>query len=282
MLDKILFGEIALPGEAIRILVAFLGLVATSYYDIFNNKNIPERVLFVFLGIALILNFYFFEQDLSLFALGTAVVVGVVGYAFHKMGQLGTADIFVLCSIALLLPIHPSHSELPFNYPFLFSLLVFSGVLFALYLVVNYSIKLLKNKKAKPNVSALMILIPYALFLYIYLQFPLFSLSYFTIVSIIVFSSMFFLVYKEDINKMLVRKVKLKEAEEEDVVALDFMSKSFIKKYKLQRVLDRKEIGRLKKLKVKELWIYKYLPPFLPFLLAGFILSLFFSNLLIG
>lgn len=282
MLEKILFGGLVLPGESIRIAVALLGLIATSYYDIFNNKNIPEKLLFLFLGISLIVNFYFFEQDLSLFALGIAIIVGVIGYAFHKLGQLGSADIFVLCSVILLVPIHPSFSGLVFNYPFILSLLVFSGVAFAFYLVVNYSVKLLKKKKTNPNTLPLTILLPYALFVYVYITFPMFSQFYFAIVSIIIFSSMFFLVYKEDINKMLVKKVKLKDVEEEDVLALDFMDKKLIERYKLERVLTQKEIKRLKKLKIKELWIYKYLPPFLPFLLIGFILSLFFSSLLIG
>lgn len=282
MLEKILFGELSLPGEFIRIFVAFLGLAITSYYDLFNNKNIPEKILFIFIVAALIVNFYFFDQDLSIFALGLAVVLGIIGYAFHKLGQLGSADVIVISAVSLLLPIHPSLSDMPFNYPFILSLLVFSGVLFALYTVINFGFKLMKQKKTKPNILALVILLPYLLFVYVYFQFPLFSAAYFTIVSVIVVSTMFFLTYKQDINKLLVEKVPLKKVEEEDVLAIEFMNKKFVEKYKPERVLTTKELKRLKKLKVKTLWIFTHLPPFLPFLLIGFILSLFFSNLLLG
>ncbi len=281
MLEKILFGNLEIPGESIRILIGFLGLLATSYYDIFNNKNIPEKLLFGFLGVSLIINFYFFHEDLSIFAFILALVIGILGFVLNRFGQLGSADVIVLSSIVLLLPIHPSFSGLLFNFPFIFSLLVFSGVLFSLYVVGNFGLKILKLKKTNPNKLALIILLPYAVFLYMYFQFPFFSPAYFSIISIVTISTMFFMLYKEDINKMLVEKVSLKKAEEEDVLALEFMSKKLVEKYKLQRLLTKEELSRLKKLKIKELWIYTHLPPFLPFLLVGFVISLFFSNLLL-
>jgi len=56
------------------------------------------------------------------------------------------------------------------------------------------------------------------------------------------------------------------------------MDQDFVKKNKLQRLLTQSELVRLKKLKIKELWVYTKLPPFLPFLLVGFILALFYSK----
>jgi len=282
MIDKILFGGLAIPGESIRVIIAFIGLLLTSYFDLFNNKNIPEKLLFLFLIFAFLLNLYFFDSTLSLFAIILSVVIGVVGYLFHKMGQLGSADVIVLSSVALLVPIHPSFSNMLFNYPFIFSLLVFSGVLFAIYILLNFSIKLSTVKKLNPDYRAIIILFPYLLFLYLYFQFPLFSYTYFIIVSLVIISSIFFMMFKKDINSLIVEKISLSKVEEEDVVDLEKIGKLRVKKFKIPRVISLKDIKRLKKLKVKTLWIYTQLPPFLPFLLVGFILSLYISNLLLS
>ncbi|MFA5050243.1 MAG: hypothetical protein WC501_04515 [Candidatus Micrarchaeia archaeon] len=282
MIESILFGNMLMPEQNLRLLIAFLGLAATTYYDLFNNKNIPEKILFAFLGISILFNFIFFDQTLFIFSLVLAVIVGILGYLLHRAGQIGSADIFVICSLIFLVPIHPTYSNLIFNFPFIFSLIVFSGVLFALYILIYYSYKIMKSKKAKPNYFSFLIFLPYLFFVYAFLSFPIFSVAYFSIVSIIIFSTVFFLAYKEDINKMLAKKIPIKKAEEDDVLAIEYMDKKIMEKYKPEKVLSAKEIQRLKKLKIKELWVYTELPPFLPFLFAGFILSVFFANILIS
>jgi len=280
MLDTILFSGIPLPGETIRILIAFVGLVVATYFDLFNRKNIPENFLYAFLGISFLANLYFYNQELSLFAIITAILVSLFGYLFYRAGQLGGADVFILASLSLLLPVHPSFSKLPFNFPFIFSLLIFSGVLFALYTILYFGIKLTKIK-SKPNIPFLALLIPYFLFLYFYSTLPFFSPAYLAIVSVVLFSTIFFLIYKNNINKLLSEKIPLRKAEEEDVLALEFMPKNLVKKYNLRRILTLKEIKRLKSLKLKEVYVFTNLPPFLPFLLVGFLFSLFFAGLLV-
>jgi len=53
-----------------------------------------------------------------------------------------------------------------------------------------------------------------------------------------------------------------------------------MKKLKIGPVIEEKELKILKKAKVKEVWIYSQLPPFLPFVLVGLLASLFFGNLI--
>ncbi len=282
MIESILFGNIIMPEQNLRLLIAFLGLAVTTYYDLFNNKNIPEKILFLFLGISILFNFIFFNEALFVFSLVLAIIIGILGYFLHKSGQMGSADIFVLVSLVFLLPIHPTYSELTFNFPFIFSLIVFSGVLFALYVLIYYSYKIIRAKNTHPNYFPLILILPYLFFVYAFINFPIFSFAYFLIVSIIIFSTILFLVYKKDIDRMLVKKMPINKAEEDDILAIDYMDKRMIEKYKPERVLSKKEIGRLKKLKIKELWIYTKLPPFLPFLFAGFVLSVFFAKFLIS
>ncbi|MBS3067535.1 hypothetical protein J4450_02435 [Candidatus Micrarchaeota archaeon] len=275
-LERILFSAIALPGEQIRIAIALLGLLATTYFDLFNKRNVPNNLLYAFLGAAIALNLLFYEQDIFLLSIIVSIPIAFL-YIPYKMGQIGGADVLVLLAINFALPIHPSLSQLSFNFPFIASTFVFSGVIFALYFLVNFSTKLLRLN-AKPNMLAFALLIPYAALAYLYINSPLYSPIYLAFISIMLFSSMFFIAYRNDVYKLQAQKIALSKAEQEDVLALELMDQDFVKKNKLQRLLTQSELVRLKKLKIKELWVYTKLPPFLPFLLVGFILALFYSK----
>lgn len=279
-LESILFSAIALPGEQIRIAIALLGLLATTYFDLFNKRNVPNNLLYTFLAVAFAANLLFYEQDILLFSIFVAIPIALFGYVFYKMGQIGGADVLVLLAINFALPIHPSLSQLSFNFPFIASTFVFSGVIFALYFLVNFSIKL-QRLGAKPNTLAFALLMPYALLAYFYINSPLYSPVYLAFISIMLLSSIFFIAYRKDVYKLQAQKIALSKAETEDVLALELMDQEYVKKNKLQRLLTLGEMTRLKKLKIKELWVYTKLPPFLPFLLAGFVLALFYSRYLL-
>ena len=276
-LERILFNAIALPGEQIRIAVVLLGLLATTYFDLFNKRNVPNNLLYAFLAVAFAVNFLFYDQDILLFSIFVAIPIALFGYVFYKLGQIGGADVLVLLAINFALPIHPSLSQLNFNFPFIASTFVFSGVIFALYFIVNFSTKL-QRLAARPNKLAFVLLIPYAILAYLYVTSPLYSPVYLVFITIMLLSSIFFIAYRNDVYKLQAQKIPLSKAEQEDVLALELMDPEYVKKNKLQRLLTQSELARLKKLKIKELWVYTKLPPFLPFLFVGFILALYFSK----
>lgn len=99
MIEDILFGKLSLPGEMLRVFVAIFGLIVTSYYDLFNKKNVPDNLLYAFLAVAFLVNLVFFESTLFWFSLVLALIVGLIGYVFYRLGQIGGADVFVLVSI---------------------------------------------------------------------------------------------------------------------------------------------------------------------------------------
>ena len=101
MIEKLIFGNLLIPGETVRIVLALAGTAVATYFDLFNNKSIPNNVLYAFLAIAFLTNVMFFNQDLFLFGIGVAILVGAAGFVFYHIGQLGAADVFVLASIAL-------------------------------------------------------------------------------------------------------------------------------------------------------------------------------------
>jgi hypothetical protein len=280
MLEEILFGKLALPGELIRILIAVIGTSIAAYYDVFNKKNVPDIMLYAFLGLAFVVNLVFYDPNIFLFSIVTALFFGAIGYVFYRLGQLGGADVFVIVSLMLLLPITPSMSNLPFNLPFIFPVLIFSGVLFATYVILYFGWKLTQNE-VKAKLAYALLLIPYALFAYVYMNSFLFSPVYFIFISVLLVASIFFMMFKESLNSLLAEELPVSQLEPEDVAALEIMNKDQVTRYKIPRVLTQSEIDRLKATNVGEIWVYTKLPPFLPFILAGVIIALFFTNTLI-
>ncbi len=280
MLEDIIFSQVTMPGELIRLALAFLGTGAAAYYDLFNKKNIPDQLLYAFLGLSFLLNLALFEERLFWFSMAVAVFLSAIGYLFYRVGQLGGADLFVLSSIMLLLPLHPSFVGLPFNLPFIFSVFIFSGILFALYVVFYFGWKL-TQVEAKPNLLYALILVPYGAFAWFFINSFLFSPVFFAFVTISIFASVFFLMFRDSLNRLLSEELPVSQLEPEDVLALEIMNKDMIERYKIPRLVTKDEIDRLKKTKVGEVMVYTKLPPFIPFILAGMILSLLFAGSLL-
>jgi hypothetical protein len=283
-LEKVLAGVIPMPGQEIRIVLALIGLLVATYYDIFNRRNIPDKPLYVFFLLAVIANAVFFEPSLVIYGAVIAIFLGLFGYWLYRTGQWGGADAIIVVSIALLVPIHPTFSMVSPNYPFVLSMFVFAFTLFAIYSIVKFSVQLQQSKRTKADKKYLILLIPYAILMYILFTLPiafLISPMYIVVLSLTILASVFYLVYRKPIRDQLSQKVKLKDVEDGDVVVLEKMEKEYVWKYKIPRLITLQELKRLKKLKIASLWIYTHLPPFIPFLLVGFVLSLFFSALLI-
>jgi Flp pilus assembly protein protease CpaA len=281
MLEDVIFGTLVMPGELIRLLIAFIGTGVATYYDVFNKKNVPNELLYAFLVVALLANIVFYQQDLFWFSISVAVFFSAIGYVFYRVGQLGGADVFVLASVMLLLPVHPSFEAMPFNMPFVFSVFIFSGVLFALYVMAYFGWKLSQQPDVKPSLLYGLMFIPYLLFAYVYVNSFIFSPVYFAFISALLFATIFFLMFKDSLNMLLAEELPLAQVQPEDVLAMEIMNKDLIERYKIQRVVTKAELDRLKMTKVTDLWVYTKLPPFLPFILAGMVLALLFAKSLI-
>ena len=280
MLEDVIFGQVAMPGEAVRLIFAFLGTGVAAYYDVFNKKNIPDQLLYGFLAVAFLTNLVFYDEALFWFSLGVTVFLSAIGYLFYRVGQLGGADVFVIASIMLLLPIHPSFVGMPFNLPLIFSVFIFSGVIFALYVLFYFGWKL-TQVEARPKLAYALVLLPYAAFAYMFINSFLFSWVFFAFVTISIVATVFFMMYRESLNQLLAEELPVSQLEPEDVLALEVMNKDMIERYKIPRLMSQGEIDRLKKTKVGEVWVYTKLPPFLPFILAGMILSMLFAKSLL-
>lgn len=278
MLEWLLSSPMQMPMETARIFLALLGMAIGTYYDLFNNKNVPEKFLYAFLAVAFLFNIVFFDYDVFVYAGVVAFILFAIGFAMYRLGQIGGADVFVIASVVLLLPVHPSYMIVPYNWPFIFSILIFGGAAFALYSIFFFA-KILSAKKAKskPKYKYLALFLVYWLFAYLFFNAPFFSMAYFAIASILLLSSIIFLVYRDAIMEATMDQVFVKDLEPEDVLVPERMD-VHMKKMGLGNVLGQKDIDALKKSGTKHVWVYSNLPPFLPFLFIGLILALFFGN----
>lgn len=277
MIEKLLFSPLQMPGEIFRMIIAIAGTAAISYYDIFNNRNVPDNILYAFLAIAFLTNLVFLDADILIYGCALTAILFALGFFLYRSGQIGGADLFAVCAITLLLPILPSSLAAPFNYPLIFPILLYSGAAFAVYSLFFFSKLIIKSKKAKPNYVYLILIIPYLLFAYVFSAAPFFSPAYFFLASLLLLSSIFFLVFRQAINEGIIGKVPISRVDNEDVLAKEKME-PLMKKLKIGPVLGEAEMEKLRTAKVKEVWIYATLPPFLPFLLIGLLLSLFFGD----
>ena len=94
-----------------------------------------------------------------------------------------------------------------------------------------------------------------------------------------------FLAFEKSIRKnFFLKKIKLKDLEEDELIALEFLPEKLQKKLalKAKRIIDKKLIEEFKKEKITEVLVYRELPRFAPFILAGIILAIAKPELVAG
>lgn len=290
-LDWIFPGSADLPLEALRIAVALLGTGIGAYYDLFNNKNVPNNFLYAFLGLAFLVNLVAFDSVATTYGVVSGLVVFGLTWILYKTGKLGGADVFILAALTLLLPLQPRSllmappSVLP-SLPFIFSVLLASGLSFMAYMfarslpVVVKAVSTPGTIKPMSWVSAFAIVVVYGAFAYMVSTLAFLSPAYFLFLTVVVGASVYFTLFKDALNDSMAELVPVSKVEEEDVLPIDKMDAALVKKYKLGPLVDAAMLKRLKAHKGKVL-VMKHLPPYIPHLLLGLILSLVVGNIVL-
>lgn len=272
-----LFGQYSIPFEGARIAAGVLMLGIGTYFDLFKNKNVPDKFLYACLVAAFLFAVFPFS-DLSAYALAQGVFIFAIGYMMYKAGQIGGADVYLLSALAMLVPIPPSITGISMAVPFIFFVIIYAGLLFTAYNILYFAVKLSRERITKIDWVYLILAVPFAVFAYFYLNSIFYSPVYFSIITILFIGAVVFGAFRETMMKHAVIGVPVEKAEEE-VFASEYASQRERKIVKV-RVVDKKTIEELKKAKIKKITVYGKLTPFIPFLLFGLLLSLFFANLL--
>lgn len=272
-----LFSQYSIPFEEARIVAGVLMLSIGTYFDLFKNKNVPDKFLYACLVVAFLFAVFPFG-DLGVYALAQGVFIFAIGYMMYKAGQIGGADVYLLSALAMLVPIPPSVTGISMAVPFIFFVIIYAGLLFTAYNILYFAVRLSRERITKIDWVYLILAVPFAIFAYFYLNSIFYSPVYFSIITILFIGAVVFGAFREAMMRHTVVGVPVEKAGEE-VFASEYASERERKIVKV-RVIDKKTIEELKKAKIKKITVYGKLPPFIPFLLLGLLLSLFFANLL--
>jgi len=214
-------------------------------------------------------------------ALLYALIVFVVGYLLYYTGKIGGGDLKLFIGITLIMP------ELA-GIPFILSVLVVSSLIALMVVGGYYSIAyLLKGFDYELNEKGIQRIGLLALFFagYLYLLYSFSNISIYSIIllSVVLFFGLMFTALEKGIREFFfLKKIPFKEVELDDLIAFDYLPASIQKKLDLKgkRVLDEKEVRKIKHLKLKQVPVYRNLPKFGPFIFIGILLSLAFPEIL--
>jgi len=278
--------------EIARLGVALAGTLAATYYDLTQNRTVPDWLTFGLVGIGMICAIITFDAASAVSVFVPVVFVIGIGYPLYRMGQIGGADVLLYAAIALLVPYAPkgllveAQPSYLMQLPFILSIFLASGVLFGIVTFARYApaaLEALANGKVKLTkeqaaYSLVMLAAGAAVSAFgIQGSMPV------AFVAAVVFSvviSVFFYVFKDFVaRKFLVREVAIAQIDEEDVLAVEEMRPALVKKFGLQRLLTANEIAKLKKTGLKKFPVYKNLPAFTPYVLIALVLSVLFGDL---
>ncbi|VVB65634.1 Type IV leader peptidase family protein [Candidatus Gugararchaeum adminiculabundum] len=288
------FAAVHLQYETVRIAIAVLAVAIGSYFDIFNNRNIPNWLTYSMLALAILINIPGFEMNAAIYTFGIAAIVFVLGYAFYVNGQIGGADVLVLTSIALLLPVQPTLLLLKgapapiIQFPFILTVFITAGILFILIMFLLSAPKALKalgTGKIKfslmQKLSAALLLVFFCVFAYLANQVDIFPKSFILILAAVLIPSIFFTLFKDFIEDEMTELISVDKIEEEDVLLIRKLDPQLVKEHNLKKLLDAKEIERLKSLPIKKFPIFTRMPAFLPYVLMALLINLLVGDLML-
>ncbi|MFH0836213.1 MAG: A24 family peptidase [Candidatus Micrarchaeota archaeon] len=274
--------------ELLRIAFVLVGTGAAAVQDA-KTSYIDDRITGSMIVLGAVLNLLENDQSFWWSAFGIAFVIAVAGYAMYRLGQFGGGDVLLFLGLQLLLPFYPSgvfNAAFPsefYVYPFVLSVFLAASYFSVLGSGAWYAWRIVEKKIALPRKDFFIFVVLSAASIGFWFVIPLgfMQKAFFTCLFI---PGLFLMVFKKQItDKLVVRKIPIKEIEDEDILAIDKLPKRLVAKYGLERVLTKKQVGLLKKIrrdtKRKLFPVCKELPRFGPYILAGLIASLLVRDL---
>lgn len=280
---------------AIIVILAFIYMA----FDVFNKRNVPTIFAYASLVIGVIMTALYYPdlQSISLSAV-VVVIVSSLGYVFYRIGQLGAADVIEFAAISMILPVQPAPyllSYLQFNMPFIVSIFIATGVTALLMIPFYYLPRaslMLKKKmfgmvRSKDLYRGLLMLVAYLAFTAFLIYFLQIGIIGIVLMLLITASSLITTIFQAPITDTMIENIPVSRFEEGDIIALNLMKKSEIKRMKekikgfdhLVTLRIIKEMSN-KKIKLKFPVYRKAMPLALPIFIAVLI-SILFGNLIL-
>ncbi len=276
--------------ELIGLAVALVGVAYSSYTDI-KTGEVSDRLSHSMIGIGAIIVAFAYPLATSVWILAMAGVVFGLGFLMYIFGQMGGGDVKLFTALTLLVPYYPN-SIRPFigslginpiasNYPFIVSVFILSGIFFMLVIPLFYLKKIFAKQAKIPEFrKKLAFGLVYCVILspILYLWFGM--SRYVTILFVPMFFALLIIPFKDDIVVLFfARKKRTADLNDDDVMALESMSKTTIAKLGLWRKTFtppeiRKIKERARKYKIATVMVCEDLPKYVPYIFISLILNL--------
>jgi len=256
---------------------AFLlaGCGAAAWTDA-RTGLILDKITYPMIAAGILLNL--FEQQWLWLGLGLAVFV--LGYVVYYMGKFGGGDVKLFTGIAFLLPFYQGSFFLLNS---LFTACLLGITFYSVYFVAKYArqgIDWKENRKGILNAMAIGLLV--SVYLSATAAIGFFAWQTAALLAVPLLLAVIFLVFEKGIRKsFFLKEVKLEKLEEDEVVAADFLGEKAKKALgmRMKGVLGDREIENLKKAGVKEVPVFRGMPPFGPFIFLGCVAAMLMPNL---
>ncbi len=290
--------------ELLRIVVALIGTAILAYQD-HKTSFIEEKIVYAMIAIGAILDLLTFDNQFILFSIGGVIAIGAIGYYAYRTGQFGLGDSLLFVALHTLLPFpaiefakyinatplvqSTAYSQIAQIVPFVLSIVITASMLALVGSSIGYAHKLWKSKKLwQPN-NLILAISTTASVGFIFFWFKIksaaveFSILQFVILAII-FAAVIFAVStrRQVMQEIIVKQLRVSEIEDEDILALENLDKKLVEQYKLEKVLTKNQVEKLKviqqKTGEKTFPVYKNLPRFVPYVLVSLVIHLLYLN----
>lgn len=268
-MDFLIFKEIA---------VILAGILA-ALTDL-RTGEIPDWITYPLIAFGIIAGLL----EANWLGLGIGALVFGIGYLLYYGGKIGGGDVKLFTGLAFAMPFYN-------GVVFILPVLLYSALTAVVFLSVYYTVKLVRLKKLdlKENrqgiFNAAIIGIALIAYFWIMLNSGFFQMQNALVLAVPMAFALVFMALEKSIRKSFFAKsAKVKDLEEDELIAWDLLPEKTKKllDLKFKRIIDEKLKAELRKAKISEIMVYRNLPRFAPFILAGIVLTILRPELVAG
>jgi prepilin signal peptidase PulO-like enzyme (type II secretory pathway) len=252
----------------------------------YKTGLINDWITYPLIALGLVLNLI----EWNLIGIGLGLIVFLIGFIAYYSGKLGGGDVKLFAGIALMLPFFEGKL-------FVLSALFFGSIASVLFYGMYYPLKYfrkgidfeLNKKRIQMSFLLFVFLIIYFWFMN---SFGVVSIEILALVFIVVLVGLMFFALEKGIRKeFFLKKIKVTELDEDEVLVLDeklIEEQNEIQKIKellslkFKGVLGEKEKQKLINAGIKEVFVYRNLPKFGPFIFVGCVLAMVLPSMILG
>ncbi len=283
--------------EIIGAVIALLGVAYSSYTDI-KTGEVSDRLSHAMIGFGAILVAFSFPFWQAVTIIGLGILVFALGFILYIFGQIGGGDVKLFTALTLLIPYYPASlrplseaigiNPVSSTLPFIVSVFILSGIFFMLFIPLIYLRKLsAKRKKIKDFRRKVITGLVYCAILSPILMIWFTKSILIALIFVPMFFALMIIPFKNDIVVLFfARKKRVADLNDDDVLALESMSKTTIAKLGLWRktftLIELKKIReRARKYKITAVMVCEDLPKYVPYIFASLVLNLLFGDVFI-